>query len=148
MGNPIPTLNVDWLNAILNHPSVRPWVAGGRRERIDFGPVISAPGTKLYGTAGAAFMYRHRALGAYEVSVAALPLERGPGLVDAFKANIAEFFETTPDARAIYAQVPESNSHALQLARAAGFKPIGVHGSFAVRNKTSPLHHFALKRPT
>lgn len=109
------------LNAVVNDPSVYPWVHGAIEGYLDLAPVLNNPNNYvLEGKFGAIVFARHSP-GIYEAHTQILPAGRGKWAVDFAWAAAAWQFTHT-DAVEIWTRCPKGNLGARALARAMGAK--------------------------
>lgn len=103
------------LNAIVNHPDVRPWVGGGAGI-LDLSSIVSDLRNYLLMTEGGGFLFVMQEPGVYEVHSQFLPDHRGEGVITA--ANDAAYYMfTRTDCLEILSKVPEGNVAATAFAR-------------------------------
>lgn len=133
------------INAILNHPSVYPWVNGAVSGDLDISPVLADPRhVALFGEHGGVIFIHHQG-GLYEAHTQVLPEGRGKWTVDMVNEALAWMFTHT-DAVEIMTRVPEGNRAAKGLA-------IAIHGKYEFTNprgwikdgKSIPAEIYALR---
>jgi hypothetical protein len=113
------TLDPRWLNAIANHPEVRPWIGGA--GELDLSSLISDPGNFALGARGGGWVFVRHEPGTYELHTLFLPEARGWACRDAWL--VAErFMFTATDAREIVTRVPAHNRAAALAATLCGFQ--------------------------
>lgn len=110
--------DAEFINAILNHPEVRPFIYG-RPGPLDVTNVVGNPAhLVLTGKHGGIIFIQH-IIGLWEIHTAFLPSGRGVwGLQFAQEAGDWLFSRT--NATEIFTRIPEGNIGALALARAGG----------------------------
>lgn len=109
------------INAILNHPDVRPWVADTAEGPLDVSRQVADAGNVcLVGEHGAFFCFKFFP-GTFEVHTQILPEGRGRWARD-FALAGARYMFTATDAVEILTRVPEGHVAAAALARAMGFR--------------------------
>lgn len=116
------TLDPAFLNTIVNHPEVRPFMAPGDGE-IDLAPVISNPANFALVTEGGGFVLHCHEPGIYEVHSQFLPEHRGGHAVKAMREGFDYMFTRT-DCTRVVTQVPDNNPAAKGFARLARFRPM------------------------
>jgi hypothetical protein len=109
------------INAVCNHPEVRPWVLAPGQEAVDLSDFIARPGNVVLmnaaGTGGIAFEQHEP--GVYEAHTQFLPEARGRAALADVRAMLAHMFLGT-DAMEIVTRCPAHNRPAEALARAVG----------------------------
>jgi hypothetical protein len=113
------TFDAAAVNAIANHPEVRPWI-GGEGE-LDTTETIANPANFALFGEGGGFMLLSRDQGIYEVHSLFLPEARRFSL-SRMRAGLAYMFCQT-DAFRLVTQVPDNHPAALALASKGGFRP-------------------------
>ena len=112
-------MDARFLNAVANHPDVRPWIGG--EGALDLGPVLADPlNVALTFEAGGWVFARHEA-GIHELHTLILPEGRGRRARDAWREAERYLFART-DAREIVTRVPANNRGAALAARLCGFR--------------------------
>src|SRR6185312_16925279 len=104
------------VNAVVNHPEVRPWVGGGEGP-VDLTPLVANPANVLLTGEGGGVLFQCLAPGLYEAHCQFLPEARGPQSIQAVKDALRWLF-TSSDAVQIVTKVPAGNKAALGLVRA------------------------------
>jgi len=123
---PLPSLSVcrefsaERINAVVNHPSVRPWVAAGAGY-LDLSAVVSNPTTVLLMAEGGGFLLTQQEPGIYEVHSQFLPDHRGPEVLTA-AADASRYMFTRTDCVEIRTRVPQGNVAAAVLAKRMGWE--------------------------
>jgi hypothetical protein len=113
--------SADRINAILNHPAVRPDVADLAAGRIDMtNKIVGTDNVCLVGRYGAFFCFKYFA-GSYEVHTQILPEGRGVWAKE-FAVAGAHYMFTATDCVEILTRVPEGHVAASVLTRSMGFK--------------------------
>lgn len=120
------------VNEVVNHPAVRPWIAGPIEDELDVTPVLADPrNIALWGQhGGVVFVYRQPTI--YEAHTQVLPAGRGRWTLKMTQAALLWLFAGT-DALEVLTRVPRGNVGALALAEA-------VHGEFEFTNKKGWIH--------
>lgn len=116
------TFDPAFLNEVINHPAVRPYMAPGD-EPIDLTPVVSNPANFALVTEGGGFVLHCHEPGIYEVHSQFLPDHRGGHAAKAMRAGFDYMFTRT-DATRIITQVPDNNDAAKGFAKLAKFRPM------------------------
>jgi len=109
------------INAVCNHPAVRPWVLLLGQDKIDLTAIIANPANvvlmTLDGSGGIVFEWMEP--GVYEAHTQFLPEARGRAALAAVKAMLAQMFMAT-GAMEILTKCPAHNRPAEALAKAVG----------------------------
>lgn len=109
------------LNAILNDPRVRPWVADAAKGTLDLSPqVANKANVLLTGEYGCAFFFGFGG-GLYELHTQVLPEGRG-AWVHAFGRACANYIFTHTDAWEVLTRVPQGHIAAKAAALEQGFR--------------------------
>lgn len=115
------------LNAVINDPSIYPWVKGFLDGPIDLtAAVADESNICLMAEHGGVIFHRHQ-MGLFEVHTQILPAGRGPWAV-AMAQEAAKYMFCRTDAMEIMTKVPKGNFAARALTKAIG-------GSFEFTNK-------------
>jgi hypothetical protein len=115
------------VNRVINHPAVRPYVAGPIEEPLDVAPLLADPrNIALWGQHGG-IVFIHMQPCVYEAHTQVLPEGRGSWTLEMAQAALLWLFAGT-DALEVLTRVPKGNAPALALAKA-------VHGEFEFTNK-------------
>lgn len=105
------------INAIVNDPSVYPWVCGQHTGPLDLSPVIAdRRNVALFGEHGGMLFHCHQP-GYYEIHTQVLPAGRGPWALAMAQACFHYMFCST-DAVDLITRCPKGNLGARSLARA------------------------------
>lgn len=108
------------INAIVNDPAVRPWVADLAEGELDLSRHVENPANVcLVGEHGAFLCFKYYE-GGYEVHTQVLPSGRGEWTRKFAEAG-ARFLFTATDCVEILTRVPEGHVSALALTKAMGF---------------------------
>lgn len=108
------------LNAVVNHPDVRPWVGGGT-GLLDLSQVVADQRNILLMGEGGGFLFIQQEPGIYEVHSQFLPEHRGKNVIRAGH-DAARYMFTRTDCIEIRSKVPDGNSAALGFARLMGWE--------------------------
>lgn len=115
------TFDASFLNAVANHPEVRPWLGGA--GEIDLRAVIDNPVNVAFQTdAGGFVVIKLDDCGLYECHSLFLPDARETTAATMRESLRYMFCET--DCAEIVTKIPEANRGALGLARAGGFRAL------------------------
>lgn len=106
--------SADRINAVANHPDVRPWVGG--TGPIDLSPVVANLANVLLMGEGGGVLFVCLAPGLYEAHTQFLPEARGANALQAVKDALFWVFTRT-DCIEITTRVPDGNAAALGLVR-------------------------------
>lgn len=112
------TLHAANLNAVCNHPDVRPWLGG--EGKIDLTEAVSNPLNITLEIDGGGFLLINRGGGTYDVHSQFVPASRRHTL-GAMRFGI-EYMFTRTDCLQLVTQLPDSNAAALALGVKAGFR--------------------------
>lgn len=108
-----------FLNEVVNHPKVRPWVCGPNIEALDMTAIINDPNNiLLMGEYGGVFFHFLQP-GLYEAHTQVLPEGRGRWTIEMVKKSLHYIFTRT-DAVEIMTRVPAGNIPALALTKRIG----------------------------
>lgn len=110
----------DRINAILNHPQVRPWVANGQ-DALDLTEAVSNPGNFLLMGEFGGVMFLKIQYGIYEAHTQVLPDGRGKWTRQLTEACVRYMFTRT-DAYEIVTRVPAGHIAAKAAAEAQGMR--------------------------
>lgn len=115
------TMDAAFLNVVVNHPDVRPWVGGS--GPLDVSSIIQDPNNVALVTETGGFILTKQDQHRYELHTQFLPEGRGPAMLDAAREGLRYMFAAT-DCLEIVTKVAASNRPAALLARHVGFDPI------------------------
>lgn len=113
------TFDPAFLNTVVNHAEVRPWLGGD--GEIDVSAVVADPQNFALVNDHGGWIVARLDAGLYEAHSQFLPEGRSPALIDDMKEAIAFMFTAT-DCVELVTRCPDNNKPALGLARAAGFR--------------------------
>lgn len=137
------TTDASAINAILNHPQVRPYIADIADGYVDVGKQLAAGALALAGEYGAFMVYRYD-VGIYECHTAVLPAGRGAWALAFAKAG-ATFMFTQTDCVEIMTRVPQGHVAAKALSEAVGFRhQFTTPPDCLFRGKAVPCHIYAM----
>jgi len=138
------TADAQQINAILNHPAVRPDVAGQDDGVLDVADVLARPGhVCLVGQHGGFLIVRYDA-GIYEVHTAILPVGRGEWARDA-AAECTRFMFTRTDCVDLITRVPQGHIAAKALTEMNGFRlQFTTPPDTLFRERLVPCHIYCL----
>jgi hypothetical protein len=108
--------HADNINAVVNDPSVRPWVGGGT-EPLDLAAAVADIRNVLLMTEGGGVLFMFREPGIYEAHTQFIESARGASAVAAVQDALRWMF-TVSDAVEIQTRVPANNRGALGLVQA------------------------------
>lgn len=112
------------LDAIVNHPDVRPTIENGS-ERIDSSTVLDDPDNVVYANENGAVLFIRERPGVYRGHIGMLANGRGK-LALAFGRECLDDLFTRFDASLVVASVPLRLRHARLLCRMLGFRSTGA----------------------
>lgn len=113
-----------FVNAVINDPSVRPWICGPLEGRIDLEPLLEANKVlALFGIHGG-FLFYHLGHGVYDAHSAVLPEGRGRWALKAAKAALDWVF--AHGAEEVMMSVPQGNDAVRGLVRLLKAKKRGI----------------------
>lgn len=116
------TLDATLLNAVSNHPEVRPGMGYGDGP-LDFAPALANPDNVALVNAHGGWVFVKLGPGYYEAHSQFLPEGRTSSLVIDLREALRYLFCVT-DCTEIVTRVPDDNKGALGLARAAGCREV------------------------
>lgn len=108
--------SADRINAIVNHPEVRPWVGEPHQGYLDLTPIVANPANILLMGEGGGFMLIQQEPGIYEVHSQFLPEARGKVALQAAQ-DASRYMFTRTDCVEIRTKVPDGNVAAEAFAR-------------------------------
>jgi len=118
--------NATKINHVLNHPSVRPWVADQQEGVIDISSqVANGKNYLLMGEHGGCFL-QNIMEGIYELHTQVLPEGRGEWAVNLVH-SVAHWMFTRTDACEGLTRVPENNKRAANLVKASNVMDFDFH---------------------
>jgi hypothetical protein len=113
------TLDAARLNAVANHPEVRPWLGG--RGPLSLDALAADPGNYALEAEHGGWVFVRHEPGVYELHTLFLPAGRGRACLAAWR-EAERFMWTATDAREIVTRVPAHNAGAFMAARICGFR--------------------------
>jgi hypothetical protein len=134
--------DAQFLNSIVNHPAVYPWVCGPLTTPLDATALVADESNILLRTTHGAFLFLREGPGKYEVHTQFLPEGRGTALAAAREA--ADFMFTRTDCCILTTMVDESNRIARLLTLRSGFEFVKTAGIWRSHGTDWPLHHYWL----
>lgn len=132
--------DTEYLNRILNHPAVYPWVHGHLEGPLDMTPVIEDPKTILLKVTGGAFFAVWQSPGIYEVHTQFLPGFRAIGAAQ----ECARYMFIDTDCEVLVTMVPRNNVIARKLTERMQFEFLGERGEWPTPDGDVPLDAYAL----
>lgn len=133
-----------WLNAIVNHPEVYPWVRGVLEGEIDLTAQVQNPANILISGEYGAVLFVQLQQGLYEAHSQAIPEGRGQWMVN-FVNEAIKFMFTRTDCFELLTKCPHGNLGARALAKCVGGKRLFTNPTGWVRdNKTIPADIFGI----
>jgi hypothetical protein len=124
--------NAEFLNSVINHESVKPWVSLGFKQQWDTTTLLANPANIFMANEHGGFLLIANGDGLYELHTQFLPEGRGAQLLkDAREA--LEYFFTRTDGIAIRTFITDDNKAAKRMARWLKFIPVesGVMAGFS-----------------
>jgi hypothetical protein len=112
------TLDARRLNAVANHPDVRPWIGGA--GALDLQPLVGDPANVAIEAEHGGWVFVKHEPGTYELHTLFAPEGRGRRCLAAWR-EAERFMFTATDAREIVTRVPAHNAGADFAARLCGF---------------------------
>lgn len=116
--------DADFLNRVVNHPSVFPWVSLGQEGPLDLSPVLDLESTVFLADETGGFLFVDCGGGLYEVHTQFLPEGRGHGVLKKAREAARYMFTRTP-CLAVKTFVAYGNDAAHKLTLAMGFDEVG-----------------------
>lgn len=138
------SFDANFLNSVLNHPEVYPWVCGTLGAPFDYTPFLQDHRNYMFRASHGAFLAMFQGDGRYEVHTQFLPEGRGTAF-DAAIESIDYMFSNT-DCTELTTMVPVGNAAAKRLAEKAGFHYVRTEGEWLMHGKFVPLEHFSLAK--
>lgn len=123
---PLPELTVHRehgaaaINAVVNHPDVRPWVGNIEAGPIDLTDIVVNPDNVLLMSEGGGFICVQQQPGIYEVHSQFVPERRGENALRAARDGMRYMFTRT-DCYELRTKVPAGNVAAAALTKKMGF---------------------------
>lgn len=119
------TFDAETINALVNHPKIRPDVGGDGESWLDLAEVVAADrNVALIGEHGG-FVYTWTAPETYEVHTFILPTGRGAQAYSMARESLD--WMADHGARHIWTRVARGHRHTRLFTLKAGFKPCGEH---------------------
>jgi hypothetical protein len=119
-----PSTDADFLNRVINHPSVHPWVSLGLKGDLDISALVADPANVFLANEWGGFLLVRKADYVYELHTQFLPAGRGRPALDAGREGCAYMFTRTDCLRMdTYIQI--DNVAAKRYARMVGFREWG-----------------------
>ena len=115
-----PFHDIDAINAICNHASLRDAVLLGQSADIDVGPLLDSGRAVFLGDDQGGFLYYRETDELWSVHTQFLPKARGPSVAIKAAASVKWMFQNT-DATSITTFVEHGNNRAKALSLAVGF---------------------------
>lgn len=116
--------DANFLNALANHPAIRPSCGGDGRSPLDFAAFASNPKNHAIVWAHGAFLFHWSAPQTYEVHIMVLPEGRGKDAYRMAEAGIA--YITQIGAERLWARVAADNHALRHYTSSAGFERCGM----------------------
>ena len=117
--------DAEFLNRVINDPSVFPWISLGMEGPFDVSDVMARDTTVFLADEYGGFLFVECGPAMYEVHTQFLPGGRGPAVLRKAKEAVAYMFRHTP-CIAIRTFVSDGNEPARKLTLAVGFEDIGA----------------------
>ena len=132
-----------FVNAVINDPSVRPWICGPLEGPIDLEPLIEANKVlALFGIYGG-FLFYHIRDGVYDAHSAVLPQGRGRWALKAARAALDWVFDH--GATEVMMCVPQGNEAVRGLVRLLKAKKRGViEDGWWLANRLVPIDVYSV----
>lgn len=108
-----------FMNSVVNHEEVRPWLGGDPSQPIDLTAHIADPRNYAFAGEHGGIFFQHIVPGVYEAHTQVLPAGRGAWTLEMVLSCLHEMF-CGSDAIEILTRVPEGNIGARALVRALG----------------------------
>jgi hypothetical protein len=141
-GDVVRTTDAAYVNAVANHPAVRPHIGASAAGELDFGPIAANPANILLKLDHGLMMFIPVGDQTYELHTLLLPEGRGAKVLPAAASAFDYMFAHGCDALTTY--TPASNRPAALMARRAGFVQTGVR--IAAWEDGSDITDFRLSR--
>lgn len=132
-----------FLNEILNHPEVYPWVSGLADGPLDLTAVVDMPSTVMLKAETGAFLFVEKSPKVLEVHTQFFP--GSENVLDA-ATEAAEYIFNQTNCKEIVTMVPRANKAARILAKAVGFTYTQTNGEWKTPHGMVPLDFFRLTK--
>ncbi len=114
-------MDVAFLNAVANDPTVRPHIGG--EGPVDLTDKLANPANIALQNARGGFLFEKIDVGLYELHTMFLPVGRGRHVIEA-AAEAARYMFTTTDAVELITKLPATNRRADFMVRRCGFRKL------------------------
>lgn len=131
------TMDATALNAVANHPDVRPWLGGD--GPLDLTGMLADPANVAGLSAHGGFLAVAHGAGRYEVHSLFQPTRSAGETTRAMRAAVTYMFAAT-DAVELVTKVPDANLAAAGLARLAGFQLLFTMAAPWTADTRVPMH--------
>ena len=118
--------DADFLNNVVNDPSVFPYISYGFKDPVDVGPLIRDEKNYFFANSFGGFLVINKGSGIYEIHSQFLPEGRGLSAILAAREAM-EYMFTNTDCTVLITDCPKDNPAARILAKKAGLVKIGEH---------------------
>lgn len=133
------------INAVLNDPTVRPWVADAAEGTLDISRLASNPANYVLMGEHGGCVFARLLTGIYEVHTQVRASGRGPW-ADELARAVAHWMFTRTDAYEVVTRVPRGHVAALALVRGIGFRyEFTREGECRFQGKTVPVDCFSMR---
>lgn len=143
------TFDAAWMNSIVNHPEIYPFVKGPLEGPLDMTAVLeNHDNVVLKEPAGfGGWLFHCLGQGIYECHSSFLPEGRGPRLRELAAESLNWMFGNT-DAGIILGRCPVNNEPVTRLTKMMGFKYIGTWGTWLIHGEEVPMARYQLTKET
>ncbi len=117
----IPETTADRVNELINHESIRPWVAGSFKGILDATSLVKNKDNIFFTSTHGGCGFIKMRPGTYDLHTFVLPEGRGAWVKDNF-INVRDWMFNNTDAVEIITMCPKNNRMAVGAARFCGFK--------------------------
>lgn len=139
-----PTTDAARVNAIVNHPGVRPWVADLGEGEIDLSGLLGKPNTLCLAGEHGVFLVIKYGDGIWECHTAVLPEGRG-AWARGFAEELVRYMFTATDCVDLITRVPQGHVAAKTLTEAMGFRwQFDTPPECLFRGEMVPVHIYTL----
>lgn len=115
------SFDAERINAVVNHPEVRPYVGGADLDELDVTPLVNAPEHWFLMDEHGGFMLAWSAPGVREVHTFVTPEGRGQWAADR-RAEMLDYARAN-GTKTLWTKIPEGLPHVERFARQGGMRP-------------------------
>lgn len=138
------TFDAEFVNGILNHPAVHPYISLPNQGYLDSGAILENQENVCLASEYGCFILIRLEPGVYEVHTNFLPEGRGQHALKAAADGFTYMFTHT-DCMEILTKVPQANSAAHRFSNACGFAFEFTSGQWEYPTGPTPMDHYAMR---